>query len=122
MKTKPELIKEFAPYGSLRGGEFYLPYPKALEFIDECAKNELANLGIEGFTHTPSDNGLIAHLDMIADFSEEKPKYPEWSEWVEYCRQASHAFMQTLAHEGKAMEKHLFNFVPVSEERWEELG
>ncbi|MDQ3000688.1 MAG: hypothetical protein M3Y08_05450 [Fibrobacterota bacterium] len=120
MKTEKELIKDFAPHGHLRGGEFYLPYPKALEFIDECAKNELAVVGVDGYTHFPEDDGIMAHFDMIANFCDAKSQHPNWNDWVDHCRRASHEFLQTLASEGKTLENHLFNFVALSKKRWEE--
>src|SRR5690606_17465253 len=118
MKSANDLIKEFDSVGVSLGSEFFLPYPKALEFIDECAKNELGIVGIEGFTHIPHENKLVAHLDMIADFSEARKEYPDWNERVAHCHRVSHEFIQTLCREGKPLEKRLFNFVVLSEKEW----
>ena len=121
MKLLNELIKEFSPPGITRGGVFFLPYPKALAFIDECAKNNLTNLGVEGFLLLPEKDQIMAKWDMIADFSEPLGKIDTWEEKVEYSRKTTHGFLQELIEEGKDISKNVFNFCIVSKERWEEL-
>lgn len=122
MKILSELIKEFSPPGIMRGGEFFLPYPKALAFIDECAKNNLANLGVEGFLLVPEKDQIMAKWDMIANFSEPLGKILPWEEKVEYSRLASHAFLKELIAEGKDIEKNVFNFCIVSDDKARKEG
>ncbi|MDQ3003417.1 MAG: hypothetical protein M3Y08_19415 [Fibrobacterota bacterium] len=121
MKLINELIKEFSPPGITRGGVFFLPYPKALAFIDEFAKNKLVNFGVEGFLLIPGKDQIMAKWDMIADFSEPLEKFLTWEEKVEYSHYASHKFLKELIAEGKDIEKNVFNFCIVSNERCEDM-
>ena len=120
MKTEKELMEEFSPPGIFRGSQYYIPFPNALEFIDECAKNKLANVGVEGFLLLPEKDQIMAKWDMIADFSEPLRKLLSWEDVVEQSRNSTHLFLQELIDEGKDISKNVFNFCLASKDQWEE--
>ncbi|MBS0352037.1 MAG: hypothetical protein JSR33_12825 [Proteobacteria bacterium] len=63
-----QIEEKFKEYNLFQGGELYIRAPFLLEFIEECAKQNIAIIGIEGFKVI--NNQLEPKLDAIVDFSE----------------------------------------------------
>jgi hypothetical protein len=119
--ARDALEAEFLSKGVMRGrASFYIPYPAALEFLDEAARRNLACLGIEGFTI--DGENLVAHLGMVGDFSTSEQPYPSWQDLVKTTNKAGHDYFAQMAREGRRLENHVYNFVLVSEQEYAKLG
>lgn len=120
MPNKNSLLNDFSkshPEAEPHGGEIYLPFRLAEEFLGFCVKNDLAIVGIEGFLPT-GKSGKIPQLDMVIDFVRLE-KFPKsWQEYCEYCTLESRRFFQQLTKEGKNLEQYIFNYCVFEKEDW----
>jgi hypothetical protein len=93
-----------------RDGELYLTLPTALDFVADCNRNQLAIIGIEGFTY---QNGLLrARLDLIADLSAIETS--NFREYKEACNRSAQDFIFPL-YKNKGI---VLSFVVLSENEW----
>jgi hypothetical protein len=73
---------------------FYFRREDAKELIEECDRKDLAVVGIEALTRK-DDGGIIAHLDLIADFLATEI---DWSghNWESFRRKCNKAAVEFL--------------------------
>lgn len=93
-----------------RDGELYLTLPTALDFVADCNRNQLAIVGIEGFSY---QNGLLrARLDLIADLSAIETS--NFREYKEACNRSAQDFICNLYQQ----KRIVLSFVLFSENEW----
>jgi hypothetical protein len=107
MLTKQEIYDRYKSR-SVSGYEFYFRIPLALEFIDECNKNDLLVIGVEGFIH--KDGKLESQLDLIEDYSHIYTSKRDWSTRKNICYEKAVKFLVQLLDKPDAV----VNFVVFS--------
>jgi len=85
--------------------------PQAFDFITSCQENNLAVIGIEGFSY--EGKMLKPQLDMIADYSWANARC--WIEYRELCNQSAKDFLKHLRHR----DRLVLSFVVLSEADWD---
>ena len=110
MTLEQQIIEEYLQHGVMSGKELIVRSEAALSFINACDRIGLAIVGIEGFTI--SDQQVMPHLDMIADFSDIKAM--TWDEYKRASLEAARNF------ETQFLSRHElgFNFVLLEEREW----
>jgi hypothetical protein len=108
MLTKQEIYERYKSR-SVSVYEFYFRIPLALEFIDECNKNDLLVIGVEGFIH--KDGKLESQLDLIEDYSDVCTNKRDWSIRKNICYEKAVKFLMQLLDKPDVV----VNFVVFSE-------
>lgn len=93
--SEQQVIRQYQDAGFLRGNELYLEPKVALDFVATCEANELAVVGVEGFTLR--NERLIPRMDLIADWS--SASAAKWDEYRRKCNQLSAAFVDRYQNE-----------------------
>lgn len=86
-----ELIQRFAERGVNRGAEWFFSPSVCLELVDECERNSLAVVGIEGFKIV--DSKVFPKVDLITDWSEIEAT--NWAAFVAETSALSRKFIKT---------------------------
>ncbi len=89
MTLEEQIVQEYLQHGVMSGQELIVRSEAALSFINACDRIGLAIVGIEGFTI--SDQQVMPHLDMIADFSDIKAM--TWDEYKRVSLEAARKFV-----------------------------
>jgi hypothetical protein len=89
--------EKFADVGYFSGGEFYVPAHVSLSFLDVCAGELLAVVGIEVFSRC--EERLRPNLDLIADFSEIVNTTGPWKKIVGDSLEEARAFLANVPPE-----------------------
>ncbi|MGE5623919.1 MAG: hypothetical protein ACM3ZT_00005 [Bacillota bacterium] len=107
--TESQIIDKFARDVVKRAGQVYFKEPAARSFVASCQVNDLAIVGIEGFTLTES--ATQPHLDMIADYS--KFAAVRWEDYRDSLNEAATRFIVEVQKPGI-----WFNFTVLTRKDW----
>ena len=110
MLTEHDLVVCFRTRGQIQGGELYLPLAAALDFLSACQENDIAVVGIEGFTDAGGKKTPV--LDCIADYS--TTTADTWLDFCRLCNEASRKFLSMQASD-KSM---VFTLVTLTKDEW----
>lgn len=105
------ILDRFLNRGKFEGNELFLPVETLEDFIEECQKNDLAILRLEGF-ELGAD--YILPLPILGD-PDEHPG--PWKSYREACNNDAVEFIKKI----KPQKNLYFAFVVVNEEEWKKL-
>lgn len=91
--SEQQIFQQYRDAGVLRGGELYLVPKVALDLVASCEDNDLAVVGIEGFTLRHET--LMPQTGLIADWS--SASAATWDEYRMKCNQLSATFIKPLS-------------------------
>ena len=110
MLSEERLFEQYHQRGIVQNGELYLRAATAFDFVAQCEENDLAIIGIEGFT---VENGEIRpRLDLIGDFS--LIETFDWRQYRDACIRFAKRFICGLP----TWDGIVLTFVLLSQEEW----
>jgi hypothetical protein len=108
--SESDLVTCFRSRGQMQGGELYLSLAATLDFISACQENEIAVVGIEGFTDAGRKKTPL--LDCIADYS--TIAADTWLDFCRLCNEASRKFLSMQTSD----KNMVFTLVPLTKDEW----